>query len=89
MANFVMEFPHTQQMCMQELDDLAAKNPDLLSKINWGCMGGNHTGWTTVEVGNEEEARNMLPPELRDNVRIAEVNKFTPDQIRSMHEMAA
>lgn len=89
MANFVVEFPHSTQTCLHELDDLKSQSPDLLPRINWGCMAGKHNGWAMVEAGSKSDVLNMLPTSIRGEVDITEVNKFTPDQIESMHRMAA
>jgi len=89
MANFLIEMSHTPQQCMQDLDQMVEHSPELLKNTSWGCMAGNHTGWAMVEAGNESDAQNMVPPAIRDQVKITEVQKLTADQIRAMHQMAA
>lgn len=89
MSQFMIEFPHTQDNCLRMLDDLSMNNPDLLSRVNWGCMAGNHTGWAMVEAESAADALNMVPIGLRDSVRLTEMSRFTPDQIRDFHLKAA
>lgn len=89
MANFMIEMPHTNDQCMRELDEMAESGRDLLNKTYWGCMAGSHTGWAMVEAGSESDVWNMVPAAIRDEVNIVEISKFTPDQIREMHKMAA
>ncbi len=85
MAQFIIEAPHTNQGCLEALDEVLASNPKLLSKFNWGCNQGYHTGWAVVGAENETEVREMMPVSLRSQARIFSVDKFTPEQIRSLH----
>ena len=89
MMNFMIELPHTADQCMHALDEMEESGRDLLDNTFWGCMAGNHTGWAMVEAMNESDVWNMVPPAVRDDVNIIEVSKFTSEQIRSMHKMAA
>ena len=84
---YLIESPHTKEECLQALDEVSARGPRLLAQFDWGCMAGQHVGWATVNAGSESEARNMVPSVVRDKARIVAVNKFTPDQIESFHEM--
>ncbi|HXV46406.1 MAG TPA: hypothetical protein VD736_07020, partial [Nitrososphaera sp.] len=79
---------HTNEECLNSLDQIVAHNKELLDRCYMACMAGNHTGWATVEAESENEARNMLPSSLRQNAKVVEVNKFTPEQIQSFHQMA-
>lgn len=89
MANFMIEMPHTPQQCMQALNQMVEESSELLDKTWWGCKAGKHTGWAMVDTESRSDARNMVPLSMRNQVSITEVNKFTPDQIRQMHRMAA
>lgn len=84
---YLIESKHTNEECLNALDQIVAQNPQLLEKCYMACMAGNHTGWATVEAQNESEARNMLPTNLRQNANVVEVSKFTPAQIQSFHDM--
>jgi len=86
MARFLIEAPHTAAQCLQALDEVLAKGPDTLAKYDWGCMAGDHRGWTTVEAPSESEARNMIPSSQRAKAKIVKVNKFTPQEIASFHK---
>jgi hypothetical protein len=52
-------------------------------------MSGDHTGYVIVEAGSESEARENVPSFLRGKARIVKVDKFTPEQIKSFHQMKA
>lgn len=84
---YLIESKHTNEDCLKALDEIVAHNRQLLDKCWMGCSTGNHTGWAAVEAQNESEARNMLPNNLRQNARVTEVSKFTPEQIQSFHGM--
>jgi hypothetical protein len=84
---YLIESPHSEEECLQALDETLARGPRFLAQFDWGCMAGQHTGWATVEAGSESEARNMVPTVVRSKARIIPLNKFTPDQIKSFHKM--
>lgn len=86
MAKYLIESPHTNQGCLEALDDMLANDPKLLAKFDWGCNFGYHTGWAIVEAKSETEARKILPVSLRNQARIFKVDKFTPEQIRKSHQ---
>ena len=86
MAKYLIESPHTEEECLQALDETLGKGSDLLAKFDWGCTSGEHTGWAVVEAGNESAARNMVPAFVRSKARIVKVDKFTPQQIKSFHQ---
>ena len=85
--SFLIESKHSEAECLNALDRILEENPQLLEKCYMACMAGDHTGWATVEAEDESQARNMLPGNLRGNAKVIEVSLFTPDQIRSFHQM--
>jgi len=86
MAKYLIESPHTEEECLQALDETLAKGTDLLAKFDWGCTSGEHTGWAILDAGSEAAARNMVPSFLRSKARIVKVDKFTAQQIKSFHQ---
>jgi hypothetical protein len=85
MAQYLIESKHTKEQCLQALDNLLDKGPDVLNKFEFGCMAGDHTGWATVEADNQQQAEELIPKPLRSQTRVVQVSKFTPEQIRSYH----
>jgi len=85
-ARFLIITPHTAEQCLKSLDEYSAQNPDLLKKIDWGCMVGDHAGYVVVEAADETAARNMLPAAERKAARIIQLNKFTVEQIKEFHK---
>jgi hypothetical protein len=89
MARYLIESPHTTEECLRALDELLARGPGVLAKYDFGCMSGDHTGYVIVEASGESEARETVPTFLRGKARIVKVDKFTPEQIKSFHQMKA
>lgn len=86
MAKFLVESPHTNQGCLEALDEMLAEDPKLLVKFSWACKSDFHTGWALLEAQSERAVRKMLPTSLRSQARIFKIDKFTPTNIRQMHK---
>ena len=89
MARYLIESPHTVGECLRALDEILGRDPGLLAKYDFACMSGEHTGYVIVDAGSESEARENIPSFLRGKARIVKVDKFTPEQIKSFHQMKA
>jgi hypothetical protein len=89
MARYLIESPHTNEECLRALDEILLRGPGALAKYDFGCMSGDHTGYVIVESGSESEARENVPSFLRGKARIVKVDKITPEQIKSFHQMKA
>jgi len=86
MAKYVVELPHIPEECLNALDEISAKGPEILEKFVWGCAQGEHTGWAYIEAESEEDIMAMLPESVEEKVKITEVSKLTQDQIKAYHE---
>jgi len=86
MAKFIIEAPHTNQGCLDALDEMLASDPKLLAKFVWGCNSGHHAGWAVVDAKDEAGARRMMPVSLRNQARVFTADNFTPEQIRAKHK---
>ena len=86
MAKYVIAAPHTPEECLEDLDKMVAEAPDLLDKFVWGCAQGEHKGWAYVEAESKEELIATLPKSVQEKVKVIEVSKLTPEQIKSFHE---
>ena len=86
MSRYLIETSHTPEECLQALDQVLDRGPDILAKFDWGCMAGDHTGWAVIEAESKSGVREKVPPSIVDKARIVEVGKFTPEQIRSFHD---
>jgi len=84
-AKYLVLASHTPEECLNVLDDVKEKGTKLLSKFDWGCMTGDHTGYLVIEAKDEEAVKGMLPSSMQ-GARIVKLNKFTAGQIKSFHE---
>ena len=85
MTTYLMEVPHTDSECIQGLNTIVEWGMHLLHRAWFGCAVGVHTAWLQLEANTEAEARGVLPPATRSKARVVEVQKLTPDQIKTLH----
>lgn len=85
MERYVIESPHSKDECLKALDEMLTEGPSVLSKFDWGCTAGDHTGYAIIDASDEIEAKNLVPRFIRSKARVVKVGKFTPEQIRSFH----
>ncbi|MGE5189433.1 MAG: hypothetical protein ACM3NF_05195 [Gemmatimonadota bacterium] len=89
MEKYFVESKHTPEECLRALDEILAKGPKVLSSVEWGCMAGDHTGYSIVEARSEADALANVPTFLRGKARVVKLNRFTPEQIKSFHQKSA
>ena len=89
MEKYFVETKHTPQECLRALDETLAKGAHVLDGFEWGCMAGDHTGYSIVEARSEDEVWETIPAFVRGKSRVVKLNKFTQDQIRSFHQKSA
>ncbi len=87
--SYLIEVPHNEAECLRALDEQLEMGSDVLDKFYFGCMSGDHTGYSIVEASSEDDARKLIPKFLLDKSLITEVGKFTPDMIRTFHSKVA
>jgi len=85
-AKYLIEFKHTPEECLSALDEIKAKDAKLLSKIEWACMSGNHTGYFITEGASEEGVLNKLPEKIKPQAHVYKLAVFTPEQIEEFHK---
>lgn len=83
---YLIKFTHTKESCLAALEKIAKDEEKLLSKIDWGCMSGDHTGYMIVNGKDENSVKDMIAKSIRDQVTIEKVDKFTKKQIESYHK---
>lgn len=86
-SKYLVEMKHTKEECLQALDAVnESGHKDLLGKIDWGCMDGNHTGYMIVEANSSEAALKDIPDVVKKNSHAYKLNKFTSQQIADFHK---
>jgi hypothetical protein len=81
MAKFLIEVPHeaTEAECIAAIQIFLKTGSHFLSHADWGCLDGIHKAWITVDAGNKDEARKILPSAYRSRASIVSLNQFTLD----------
>ncbi len=86
MGRYLIELPHKPEECLQIMDDVQTQSPQMLAEYEWGCAGGRHSAWVTVEAENNWSAGQMVPSSWRARLRCIAVKKFSPEQIKAFQE---
>lgn len=86
MSEYLVISPHTAEECLAALDDVSKLGHDVLAKYDWGCLGGDHTGYLRIRAAGEAEALKMVPQIVRSKARAIKIAKFTPEQIEMAHK---
>jgi hypothetical protein len=84
--SYLIENDHTKEECLNALDEISHRSPQMLDSCYFTCSTGKHHGVCFVEAKSESEACDMIPSPLRGNSRVTPVEKYTPEQIRSFHQ---
>lgn len=82
-AKFLIEVPHDANTvaCARVVDVFLKSGSHFLSHADWGCRDGEHKAWITVDVDSKDEARRILPPAMRPQAKIVQLNTFTVEEI--------
>jgi hypothetical protein len=83
---YYVQATHTPEECLNMLVDLKSKGDAYLSKFEFGCMSGNHTGYAFLEGTSEANVKQMMPKDIQATAKIQKVDKFTADQIEKLHK---
>lgn len=83
MPRYLIELTHEDEhaACVKALERIQRYGSVLLTRIEWGCRTGVHSGWIIVEVDTLSEAKQMVPPEFREEARVVEVDQFSKEEI--------
>ena len=91
MHRFLIEVPHggTAAACARAAELLLRTGSHFLTHADYGCTDGVHKAWIIVEAASKDEARNVLPSELRSLASIVRLNSFSMaqvDELKRRHE---
>jgi hypothetical protein len=86
MARFLIEVPHESEpvACARAVQIFLNTGSHFLTHADWGCKDGEHNAWIIVEVENKDEARSILPPALRPQAKITQLNNFSFQEINEI-----
>jgi len=88
---FLIEVPHenTAYACARAAELLLRTGSHFMTHADFGCSDGVHKAWFIVERDNKEEARSVLPSELRPIASVIGLHYFTMpmvDELMRRHE---
>ena len=83
MDRYIVISPHTVEDCVKALQRVEAAG--YITHFDWGCKGGEHTGWTIIEADNAAEALMVVPSLERAKARAVKLTKFAPGDVKGAH----
>lgn len=89
MPRYLIEETHDPMDCVKALDNYLRAGAHYMTNTEWGCEAGVHKGWLIFEAENDEEARLRVPANIRNVALLVRLNRFSPDQVRDLHEREA
>ena len=86
MPKFIVEVPHSgdQLACARLVQMFLQTGSHFLMNADWGCVDGIHKAWILLEADNREEARSVLPPAIRSEAAVIQLNKFSMEQVEGI-----
>ena len=86
MARYLIEVPHANDHdgCIRALDAITRHGSHLVTHADFGCEDSVHVGWMIVDVDDQETAKQMVPPQFREDARIVKLRNWTREQIEEM-----
>jgi hypothetical protein len=82
-TRFLIEVPHQSDVrdCTRAVEIFLRTGSHFLTHADWGCKDDVHKAWLVVEVDSHDEARNIVPAELRPLAHVVKLNQFKWDDI--------
>ena len=86
MAKFLIEVAHEPERvaCARVVDIFFKTGSHFLTHADWGCKDGKHKTWIIAEFTSKEEAYSILPPPLRPQAKIVQLNCFASEEIEAI-----
>ena len=86
MPKFLIEVAHDAEViaCARVVEVFLKSGSHFLTNADWGCLDDQHSAWMLVEVESKGEALQIVPPALRPQAKIVQLNKFTMEQIEEI-----
>ena len=83
MPRYLIEVPHEnkKEACQRAVEVFLATGSHFMTNADWGCEDDEHKAWIMVDLDNKDEAKNIVPPQFRENAKIIELVKFTKEDL--------
>jgi len=86
--HYLLISAHKPEDCLAALERINAKDKQLLAKMDWGCMDGDHTGYLVTPGDSADAVKAMLPESERAAAKVIKVSKFTAKDLKEAHKDA-
>jgi len=88
MPKYLIEVTHPEETvaCAKVVRIFLETGSHYLTQAEWGCRDGDHRAWLIVEATDREEARSIVPPPIRSDAHVVELNRFTLEEIDEILE---
>ncbi len=83
MPKFLIEVPHEKDpiACARVVKIFLTSGSHFLTNAEWGCFDGDHHSWMMVDVHDKQEALGIVPPGLRAQTRVVQLNRFELEKV--------
>jgi len=80
---YLIELPHDDERaaCIRSLQAIEEYGSHFVTHADWGCSDGVHVGWLIVELDTRADAMQLVPPGMRADARVVQLNRFTREEI--------
>ena len=82
MDRYIVVSPHTVGDCAKVIKEVGSTG--YITRFDWGCKGGEHTGWAIIEADNEAQALMAVPSSHRRHAKAIRLVKITPEEARTL-----
>lgn len=89
MTRYLIEVSHedNKDACNQAVQAFMETGSHFMTNADWGCGDGEHKAWFIVDLDSKDQAMQILPPLLRENAKVIELQQFTAaDSERTIQE---
>ncbi len=83
MDRYMVISPHTYEECQAIVNQVVAAG--FSTRVDFGCVDNDHTGWIVVEADSKEEALMIIPALMRPKARAVKVVHFSPTDVDPVH----
>ena len=89
MEKYLIEVAHeaTKSACVNAVCVFLYTGSHFLIDADRSYHDGEHKAWLLVEVENKDQARQIVPPPFRLDVKIVKLHTFTREEMENIEEV--
>ena len=83
MPKYLIEVPHGDDKveCAMAVQAFLTNGSHFVANAEWGCSDGEHKGWLLLEADSKDLAQSVVPPSLRPQAKIVELERFSMQDV--------